>query len=507
MLVNNVHYFNNPQAIHEAYENGLITYHTEVKYKFRDTTEWVDITYGRFLIWEFTGYLPEGALSKKGVKNLVIHINREYSPEVAVKKMKQLQDLAFKIATEKGITLGMDDFHPMPGTNEIMAEEQVRISALPIEERAEEWDTVINGQVDRWINEVDRNNPLYAMYQSGARVTPSQIRQMVVGKGLLTKMNGEINPDAVTQSLATGLSVYNYFMTCGPARRGLANNFFVVPASGYFARQLVNAARDLTIVEEDCGTREGVEVKSKYAVGRYLAGTSELWTKDSKTDMPYLKVRSPLTCSSVLGGLCAKCCGQDPATNEDWRVGFGMGTASAQHISEPATQAGLRGKHTSGSVTLADYRNSVDNVLPNIIRAFGGIGTQFVTTEGATSKTLYDFSKTEKDPITAAEKLCQHIKDLFVEGGLGVASIHIEVIIRSCIEQVIKKDGEVGLRSHGDEGRIKCLNVSQVPLNYPSWLKSISFGYTSSRLRKAVCRMEKTYGVMTEQIMTTAFQH
>lgn len=488
------------------FEMGHIKYNTPIHFRFPNG-EKADTTYGRLLIWELSGLLINEPLDKKGVQRLVIHINENYPPEIALKKMKKLQDLAFKVATEGSVSLSMDDFKfDLEIDLGNIQRELDKQPDLDERQRLRIIDDTINKEVQRWIDTVDRDNPLYHMYKSGARVTPTQIRQMLIAKGLLTNMTGEIGKYAIPTSLASGLSPLDYFRTAGPARRGLANNFFVVPASGYFARQLVNAARDLPVVEFDCGTQEGIDIPAKLAHGRVIAARDEVFDLNEWEGSPddVIKVRSPITCPSIHGGICAMCAGTDPSTGELWRVGIGLGTIAAQHISEPSTQLGLRGKHTSGSITLKDYDTSVDNVLGDIMHSFGGVGTMYVSTAHSTSETLFTMMQKHKgDVIKAAAELSVYINKLFSDMDVQVYSTHIETILRGCTDQVKMNDGKIGLRSFGCTGKIIPLKVSQVPTQHPSWLKSIAHGYVKQRLIRAVVNSEVSYGVYTERIITT----
>ncbi|MHC4997049.1 MAG: DNA-directed RNA polymerase subunit beta', partial [Planctomycetota bacterium] len=63
-------------------------------------------------------------------------------------------------------------------------------------------------------------------------------------------------------------------------------------------------------------------------------------------------VRSPLTCDASMG-ICAKCYGQDLATNDLVEEGMAVGIIAAQSIGEPGTQLTMRTFHTGGVATRA----------------------------------------------------------------------------------------------------------------------------------------------------------
>ena len=55
-----------------------------------------------------------------------------------------------------------------------------------------------------------------------------------------------------------GLNVLQYFISTHGARKGLADTALKTANSGYLTRRLVDVAQDLVIVEDDCGTHEGL---------------------------------------------------------------------------------------------------------------------------------------------------------------------------------------------------------------------------------------------------------
>src|SRR5207245_9114460 len=61
-----------------------------------------------------------------------------------------------------------------------------------------------------------------------------------------------------------GLSVLEYFISSHGARQGLADTALKTADSGYLTRKLVDAAQDVIINIEDCGTVNGIVVRSIY---------------------------------------------------------------------------------------------------------------------------------------------------------------------------------------------------------------------------------------------------
>jgi DNA-directed RNA polymerase subunit beta' len=82
--------------------------------------------------------------------------------------------------------------------------------------------------------------------------------------------------------------VLEYFISTHGARKGLADTALKTADSGYMTRKLVDAAQDVIIRDEDCGTSAGISVQSIYEgeeevvkiseriVGRYAAEDSTI---------------------------------------------------------------------------------------------------------------------------------------------------------------------------------------------------------------------------------------
>jgi DNA-directed RNA polymerase subunit beta' len=56
--------------------------------------------------------------------------------------------------------------------------------------------------------------------------------------------------------------VLQYFISTHGARKGLADTALKTANSGYLTRRLVDVTQDLVVIEDDCGTQEGVAMKA-----------------------------------------------------------------------------------------------------------------------------------------------------------------------------------------------------------------------------------------------------
>ncbi|BCG50168.1 DNA-directed RNA polymerase subunit beta/beta' [Ralstonia phage RP13] len=460
--------------------------------------KWVDTKPSVIQILDITGIFVDYALDKSGVKRLMVEINRNNHPVEAARILKELQDLMFSTVTDYGLSLSYDDFRKPDEYRQKLEDTYQKTLEVEGIDRAKLWDTTINECVEDWKKNAEGNS-LHTMMLSGARVTDSQIRQIIVAKGLLTKMDGSLRVDAIFNSLSDGLTPGEYFNTCGPARRGLANNFFLVPASGYLARQLVTAGRDLVITTDDCGSQEGIEIESKYAMGRYLLDTDELIlnTKTIKTDK--VKIRSAITCKHD-AGLCRKCVGINPANLKPWTLNTGIGVIAAQTATECTTQLALRGKHTSGSVTLASYSEAVGNAIADVIKLLGGAGTTEVKV-GLSEMPSPD--EVEGDTyIDRATNLLDLLHNVYVSNKIDIAPTYIEVLIRSISDVTEHGGGYTTLRSLGNyDPDPQIRGVGRSLRNHPSWLKAIGFGYVKQNLENAVAFISPSLDLPSERLL------
>src|SRR5699024_6100900 len=101
-------------------------------------------------------------------------------------------------------------------------------------------------------------NSIFMMADSGARGSPAQIRQLAGMRGLMTRPDGSIIETPIIANFREGLDVLQYFNSTHGARKGLADTALKTANSGYLTRRLVDVAQDLVVIEDDCGTLDGI---------------------------------------------------------------------------------------------------------------------------------------------------------------------------------------------------------------------------------------------------------
>ena len=241
-------------------------------------------------------------------------------------------------------------------------------------------------------------NPIYIMADSGARGSKEQVRQLAGMRGLMSKPSGEVIETPITANFREGLSVLQYFISTHGARKGLADTALKTADSGYLTRRLVDVAQDVIVIEEDCGTSDGITVSAimeggdtleplrDRIVGRVVPGghlRPALRGEDhrrSATRSPRIspprvqeagiervKIRSVLTCETKRG-VCRLCYGRMLATGKMVEIGEAVGVIAAQSIGEPGTQLTMRTFHYGGTASRVTEQSKHAAKNPGTVR-------------------------------------------------------------------------------------------------------------------------------------------
>ena len=257
----------------------------------------------------------------------------------------------------------------------------------------EKWTAATEDVGEAMQDNLDHLNPIFMMANSGARGSFKQIRQLAGMRGLMANPKGEIIERPIKANFMEGLTVLEYFISTHGARKGLADTALRTADSGYLTRRLVDVAQDVIVREEDCGTKEYIEMPlldedgrpNGQLEGRYTAQrgqdqarplaarqgradhagrTSTSWSRPSATrqagDPGPLGAQVPRR-GRVPGTATAR----RPPPARSWRSATRSGIIAAQSIGEPGTQLTLRTFHTGG-VAGADITHG----LPRVVELF-----------------------------------------------------------------------------------------------------------------------------------------
>ncbi|MDX1344782.1 MAG: DNA-directed RNA polymerase subunit beta', partial [Sedimenticolaceae bacterium] len=433
--------FSDVREVARAYESGYVDLQARIKVRITDYTNDEDgneteltaireTTVGRALLREI---LPRGLsfslldqpLGKRAISNLVNSCYRRVGLKETVIFADQLMYTGFRYATKAGVSICADDMIVPEEKEPILnaAEEEVKeIEAQyssGLVTQGERYNKVVdiwshtNDQVAKAMmakigkeqvtdsegNTVDQDsfNSIFMMADSGARGSAAQIRQLAGMRGLMAKPDGSIIETPITANFREGLNVLQYFISTHGARKGLADTALKTANSGYLTRRLVDVAQDMVVLEEDCGTENGilmtpiieggdvVEPLRERILGRVTAdhlykpesdelvceaGTllDERWVDTLEAaGIDQVMVRSAITCESRVG-VCSKCYGRDLARGHLVNEGEAVGVIAAQSIGEPGTQLTMRTFHIGGAASRAAAANSIQVKNSGVIR-------------------------------------------------------------------------------------------------------------------------------------------
>jgi DNA-directed RNA polymerase subunit beta' len=387
----------------------------------QERTFLADTTVGRALLWEI---VPEGLafemvnqpMTKKAISRIINRCYRDVGLKATVIFADQLMYTGFDFSTKSGVSIGVNDFTIPDAKDEIISRAEAEVMEIESQfasglvTRGERYNKVVdiwartNDQIAKAMMEnlrveVVKNrdgkdeeqgsfNSIFMMADSGARGSAAQIRQLAGMRGLMAKPDGSIIETPITSNFREGLNVLQYFISTHGARKGLADTALKTANSGYLTRRLVDVSQDLVVVEQDCGTEEGllmtpvieggdiIESLGDRILGRVVAvdviqpggndiaveaGTmiDEKWVERIEAmGIDEIKVRSPITCETRFG-ICSECYGRDLARGHMVNAGEAIGVIAAQSIGEPGTQLTMRTFHIGGAASRA---SAVDNI-------------------------------------------------------------------------------------------------------------------------------------------------
>jgi len=412
--------FRSSQEAELVYENGGCKLHDFAEYR-RAGHEHFLTTVGRIIfnekieraLAEALGedFDPERfefanqALKKRDVNEMVSDLVEAYGAPAVSEVLDAFKDLGFHYASQAGITVAKNNVVSPPDKAEILDRYEKQTAEIQgqyddgyitAEERHEaitaQWNKATDEVATAMEDNLDELNPIYMMANSGARGSFKQIRQLAGMRGLMANPKGEIIERPIKANFMEGLSVLEYFISTHGARKGLADTALRTADSGYLTRRLVDVAQDVIVRDEDCKTKDHIEMvlrKDDGSLNDNLIGRLAAKKFETKRGRELLKrnqeitlveveeiaeafgdeevvvpVRSTLKCEAE-SGVCRACYGVAPATGSMVDIGDAVGIIAAQSIGEPGTQLTMRTFHTGGVAG-----QDITQGLPRIVELF-----------------------------------------------------------------------------------------------------------------------------------------
>src|SRR5262249_39338557 len=266
-----------------AYDFGAIDLRAKIKVLPSDNKKYAqynnevfETTVGRLL---FNSVLPNDfpyvneEITNKRMQNLVQNLVTHYSLDGIPAILDKIKKFGFRYATHAGITWSISDVQVpeikkelVQAGRETVAKEQANYEngLLTDDERKratiETWAKVSGDLRKHVVESLDKQGPVHDMITSGARGSVVQLHQMAGMKGLITNPRGEIIEFPVLASYKEGLTPIEYFISTHGARKGLADTALNTARAGYLTRRLFDVSHDVVVLEEDCGTRDGIVI-------------------------------------------------------------------------------------------------------------------------------------------------------------------------------------------------------------------------------------------------------
>ena len=433
--------FSNREEVQTAFDHGRVDLHAKIKVRLETNNinptdpqnqtadngrPLVESTVGRVLL---SMVVPEEVpfesvnmhLKKKHMAELVDESFRKAGSIKTVKMLDDLKNLGYAYATKAGFSIGMDDMVIPKEKESQLNKAQSEVNTINMQHQdglitdGERYNQVIDiwarttekiaekmsaGLSDEIIDEegVHKVNSIFMMADSGARGSNQQMKQLAGMRGLMAKPSGEIIETPIHANFREGLNVLEYFISTHGARKGLADTALKTANSGYLTRRLVDVSQDSVVLEEDCGTLDGIEMTALIESGEIIeplgdrilgrvlledvidpdseyeilipAGTLINETERDAIEnsrIEKVQIRSPLTCMTEKG-VCRLCYGRDLCHGGLVNLGETVGVIAAQSIGEPGTQLTMRTFHIGGTASRSVEQNKWEASFSGVLR-------------------------------------------------------------------------------------------------------------------------------------------
>ena len=505
-----------------AFADGKVELHARIRVRIDEMGEdgqqarrLVQTTVGRALLYEIVPRelpfeLVNQPMGRRAISSVINACYRNVGLKETVVFADQLMYMGFEYSTRSGASIGVEDFVIPEEKGQIIGDAQAEVAEIESQyasglvTQGEKYNKV----VDIWSRaeglvaqsmmdgisretvvghsgaELDQEsfNSVYIYSDSGARGSPTQIRQLAGMRGLMTRPDGSIIETPIVANFREGLSVNEYFISTHGARKGLADTALKTANSGYLTRRLVDVAQDLVVTEEDCGTSQGlrmaalieggdvVEPLAARVLGRVVAETvydslgetalipagtmlDEAWVERLEhLGVDEIAVRSPITCQTRYG-VCAECYGRDLARGHKVNVGEAVGVIAAQSIGEPGTQLTMRTFHIGGAASRATAADSIQVKHGGVVRMHNvktveRTSGELVAVSRSGEMAIVDEHGRERERYKLPYGAVISVKpDTPIEAGQVVAQWdpHTRPIITEVIGKVVFEDMEEGL--------------------------------------------------------------
>ena len=493
---------------------------------------------------------------KKNLGKIIAKSINKHGLDATAELLDYIKATGYKYSTIGAITVSVDDVKVPEAKKQILASanekvndvlKQYKRGLITDEERYQSvikiWEKATDEVTEAMKSNFEELNPVYMMSQSGARGNINQLRQIAGMRGLMASTTGKTVEIPITSSFREGLDALEYFISAHGARKGLADTALRTADSGYLTRRLVDVAQDIIVREDDCGTKEGMEL-SDIKDGNQVVEKLE---ERLLGRYPLEDIKNPET-------------GEIIVTTEELiteaiaevNIGEAVGIIAAQSIGEPGTQLTMRTIHSGGVAGVADITQGLPRV-EELFEARKPKGLAIVTEISGKVKISEDKSKkevivTSKDdsktysipfgsklrvkdgdeveagmPLTEGsinpneilaingvdgvhKYLVQEVQKVYRNQGVDINDKHIEVIGRQMLKRVrVEDNGDTGLFAGSlvdinelEEENEKMIAEGKKPATYKRVLLGITKASLATESFLSAASFQETTRVLTE---------
>jgi len=327
-----------------AYQSEHVNLQALIKFKVEG--EIIDTTVGRLI---FNSHIPSAlgfynkTIQKNDLSNIVSQCFEKLGKQHSALLVDNLKEVGYKFATISGISISQNDMQ-IPKEKELIIEKSTEIvkkinnqywkGLITDEERYNNtikiWSSTKVDVTEIMINNVEDDNNIHYMVDSGARGNWGQVTQMAGMKGLVANPAGKTIELPIKSNLKEGFTILEYFIATHGGRKGKSDTALKTAEAGYLTRRLVDACQDIVIREDDCHStelhlltrKESEEIGEKYEhriygrtlgadvidpiTGEVIALKEEIVERDTvkaikEKDIDEVTVRSVMTCKTENG--------------------------------------------------------------------------------------------------------------------------------------------------------------------------------------------------------------
>jgi len=281
-------------------------------------------------------------VTKSIVNKLIFEVVLKYGDKIGMDTATKLKNVGFKYATILAPSFNLDEITIPTKIYDL----KKKLDKASTEEQMD----ILKEMNDIMIDHLKKTGSgLYDLVDSGASKGWDQPLQLLVAKGIMTDMSGNIM-QAVKSSISDGLTPTEYFNASQGARSGIVDRVINTASTGYQGRKLAYLLNSVELdwLKKDCGTNLTIDIKLdpdliKRLTGRYIVRRNkiEMFDQANFKSGDLIHLRSPIFCKSLK--ICHTCYGKLLEVHKSPYVGM----IAAQNIGEVNTQAIMKKFHST----------------------------------------------------------------------------------------------------------------------------------------------------------------